>query len=290
MSDRPIPEPGDTPRLGLALGSGAALGLAHVGVIRALEENGLVPDVVAGTSIGGVVGAAYVLGVLDRLEAAARNVGWMEVLRLARIGIGTGSLLNGEAIEKEMRNYIGEVPFAGASRPFAVVACDIERNEAVTLRSGSVASALRASIAIPGIFAPVRHEGRLLADGGLKNPVPVSVCRDLGATHVIAVDVTGDYTGQVAAMGLSEGRDPGLYEVATLAFSIIMNAVAEANYRLYPPDALVVPRIGHVKPYDFGEGATLIDAGRKAALEALPDIRAMLGKPAPVQALETASS
>jgi len=288
MSDSPTPEPGDKPRLGLALGSGAALGLAHVGVIRALEESGLVPDVVAGTSIGGVVGAAYVLGVLDRLEAAARNVGWLEVLRLARIGIGTGSLLNGEAIEKEMRNYVGEVPFAGASRPFAVVACDIERNEAVTLRSGSVASALRASIAIPGIFAPVRREGRLLADGGLKNPVPVSVCRDLGATHVIAVDVTGDYAGQVAAMGIAEGNDPGLYEVATLAFSIIMNAVAEANYRLYPADALVVPKIGHVKPYDFGEGGTLIEAGRKAALEALPDIHAMLDKPASMKTVGTA--
>jgi NTE family protein len=253
-------------RLGLALGSGAALGLAHIGVIKGLEKRGIVPDVVCGTSIGAIVGAAYVFGVLDRLEGAVRKVGWREVLRLADFRFNKGGFLNGKSIVREVQGYIGEATFEDAERPFAVMASDLARNEAVTLSSGRVVDALRASISLPGVFTPVQMDGRVLVDGGIKNPVPVSTCRALGAETVIAVDVTGDYAGQAEAAGMVPGArfKGGLYEIASLSVAMIMSQIAQANYIAYPADLRIVPKIGHVRPFGFHEGELLIEAGYQA--------------------------
>ncbi len=265
------------PRLGLALGGGAALGLAHIGVLRVLLDNGIVPDVVAGTSIGAIVGAAHLFGKLDELEAAARGVTWLEVMRLSDVRIGNRGLLAGDAVVKEVQRYIGEATFDDADRPFAVVASDLASGEEVVINAGSVAHAIRASISLPGIFPPVEREGRFLIDGGMTNPVPVSTCHALGADRVIAVDVTGDYSGQAAAAGIYPGGDfkGGLFEVVTLSWAMAMRRLAAANQTTHPAEVTIVPRVGHIKQFEFGQGEELIAAGRDAALACLPDLQAL---------------
>ncbi|MHA1158535.1 MAG: patatin-like phospholipase family protein [Alphaproteobacteria bacterium] len=262
-----------TPRpakIGLALGGGSALGLAHIGVIRALEERGIVPDVVAGTSMGAVIGAAYVFGVLDEVEEAAHGVNWFEVMRLLDIRLFRSGLINGDAIVNEMRRYIADAVLEDAGRPFAIVASDLANNEEVTINTGSAIDAIRASISVPGVFRPVQRNGRLLVDGGLKNPVPVSTCRAMGADRVIAVDVFGDYAGQVAAAGLVAGEkfDGGLFEMATMSVVMAVSTIAEKNAIIDPAEVTIVPKVGHIKPYDFMEAEALIKEGR-AATEAV---------------------
>lgn len=274
----PLPRSGR--KLGLALGGGGALGLAHIGVLRVLEDHGFAPDVVAGTSIGAVMGAAYVFDKLDRVEVAARGVNWLEVMRLTDIQFGkTGGFLGGSAITKEVRKYIDDATFDEADRPFAVVAADLATDEEVTIRSGSVADGIRASISIPGVFTPVAKDGRLLIDGGLKNPIPVSTCHDLGADIVIAVDVTGDYAGQAANAGIVPGEDfkGGIVEIVTTTMAMVMRQVAQARLATNPPDVLIVPKIGHVRPFAFGRGEELIAAGRDAANAAIGDIEVAIG-------------
>ncbi len=266
-------------KLGLALGGGGALGLAHIGVLRVLEEHGFIPDIVAGTSIGAVMGAAYVFDKLDQVEDAARGVNWLEVMRLTDIQFGrSGGLLGGSAITKEVRKYIDDATFDEADRPFAVVAADLATDEEVTIRTGSVADGIRASISIPGIFSPVARDGRLLIDGGLKNPVPVSTCHDLGADVVIAVDVTGDYAGQAANAGIVSGEEfkGGIVEIVTTTMAMIMRQVAQGRFVNNPPDVLIVPKIGHVRPFAFGRGKELIAAGRDATAKAISEIEAAI--------------
>ena len=270
------------PVIGLALGGGGALGIAHIGVIRVLEENGIVPDLVTGTSIGSIVGAAYVFGKLDEVEAQLQSMTLLEMMKLADIQLWKSGLLGGDAIVRQIRKHIGIATFAEADRPFAVVAADIAHDEEVILHQGDVAAAIRASISLPGIFTPVLDHGRVLIDGGMKDPVPVSVARQMGAELVIAVDVTGDFAGQAAASGIIPGSRlrTGILEVVTVAFAMVMKELALARNLLHPPDVLMTPAIGHIKQYAFDRGGELIAAGREAATAALPAIEAALARPA----------
>ena len=266
------------PKLGIALGGGSAHGLSHIGVLRALEEQGLVPDVVAGTSIGAVIGAAYVFGKLAEVEAAARRVNWLEVFRLSDIQFGKNGLLGGNAIVREIRSYLGDATFADAGRPFAVVAADLIKDEEVVFRSGPVADAIRASLSIPGIFSPVARDGRLLVDGGIKNPVPVSICREMGADVVVAVDVSGDRLAQGGLAGDTNREDfrPGMVEVLITTMAMVMKQLAHPRFLTNPPDVLIVPKVGHVRPYAFHRAPELIEAGRAAAIDAIADIKVHL--------------
>lgn len=249
--------------------------IAHIGVIRVLQENGIYPEVVSGTSIGAMVGAAYVFGKLDDVEGQLGNMTLLEMMRLADIQLWKSGLLGGEAIVKQIRRHIGDATFADADRPFAVVAADIAHDREVVFDEGDVALAVRASISLPGIFTPVLDRGRVLIDGGMKNPVPVNVARDLGADVVVAVDVTGDFAGQAEASGIVPGPKlkTGILEVVTVAFAMVMKELALARNIIHPPDVLVTPEIGHIKQYAFDRGGELIAAGREAALVALPAIK-----------------
>lgn len=264
------------PKLGIALGGGSAHGLSHIGVLRALEQQGLVPDVVAGTSIGAVIGAAYVFGKLAEVEAAARRVNWLEVFRLTDIQFGKNGLLGGHAIVREIRSYLGDATIEDASRPFAVVAADLIKDEEVVLRSGQVADAIRASISIPGIFSPVAKDGRLLVDGGIKNPVPISICRELGADVVVAVDVSGDRRapGGLTGDAIPEDFRPGIVEVLITTMAVVMKQLANARSLTSPPDVLIVPKVGHIRPYAFHRAPELIEAGWAATVDAIADIKA----------------
>lgn len=180
-----------SPRIGLALGSGSARGWSHLGVIRALERAGIVPDIVCGTSIGALVGAAYAAGQQDRLEPWVRSLTWRSVASLLDWKMGSGLMAGGKLAAFFRKNY-QDPGMENLGKAFGCVATDLATGREVWLRAGPVIDAVRASIALPGVFTPAVHEGRLLVDGGLVNPVPVSLCRAMGADIVIAVDLNWD--------------------------------------------------------------------------------------------------
>ncbi|MDH4285816.1 MAG: patatin-like phospholipase family protein [Gallionella sp.] len=177
------------PRIGLALGSGSARGLAHLGVIRAIEDAGIEVDFIAGTSMGALIGAIHAAGKLNELEATFRTFDWKKTVSFFDVVLPKSGLLDGARISELARAHIHADSIETLPKLFAAVATDIVSGEEVTIRSGDVIEAVRASISVPGIFTPVRSNGRILVDGGLTNPVPVSVVRAMGADIVIAVDL-----------------------------------------------------------------------------------------------------
>lgn len=184
--------PGATGRIGLALGSGSARGLAHIGVLRALEERGIAAEVVAGTSMGALIGAVHAAGKLDGLATTFQSFDWRRTASFLDIVLPKSGLLDGARISALVRDHVASASIAGLPRPFAAVATDIASGEEVVIRDGDVIEAVRASISVPGIFTPVRRNGRILVDGGLVNPIPVTAARALGAGFVIAVDLNHD--------------------------------------------------------------------------------------------------
>lgn len=177
-----------TGRVGLALGSGAARGWAHIGVIRALEAAGIRPEIICGSSVGAVVGAAYASGRLDEFEEWVRALDRTRVVRNLDLSF-RGGLFKAAQFFSFMAPSIPDREITTLDRPFAAVATDLESGREVWLRDGSIHAALRASVALPGLITPTRRDGRWLVDGGLVNPIPVSLCRALGAETVIAVDL-----------------------------------------------------------------------------------------------------
>ncbi|HEV3425906.1 MAG TPA: patatin-like phospholipase family protein [Paraburkholderia sp.] len=178
-------------RIGLVLGGGAARGWAHIGAIRALQDAGIKPDVVCGTSIGALIGAVYANGDLDWLEEWVSRLTWQTVVRLLDLRI-SGGLLGGRKVIQVFANQFNGCEISELQMPFAAVATELDSGRETWLQDGSVVDAVRASIAIPGIFTPVWHNGVWLVDGGLSNPVPVSVARGMRADCVIAVDLNND--------------------------------------------------------------------------------------------------
>lgn len=178
-------------KVGIAMGSGGARGWAHLGVLQALGELKIPVDYVAGTSMGALVGVFVAAGQLQQLRNVALNLDWMNSLSyFMEMSFSRSGLLKGHRFSKAIRNMISKHDFSDLDLPFAAVATDLESGEPVVLDRGDLLTAVRASISIPGIFAPVKHDGRMLADGGLVDPVPVDVVRRMGAEFIIAVDVT----------------------------------------------------------------------------------------------------
>ncbi|MFC2967307.1 patatin-like phospholipase family protein [Acidimangrovimonas pyrenivorans] len=175
-------------KIGLALGSGGARGWSHIGVLRALHEIGVVPDIVCGTSMGALVGGAYVSGALDELEGFARGLSQLAVARMIDLNLTSGGLIEGQAIAEALRELGFAESFAETEKPFIAVASDLYAGCEVWLREGDLVGAIRASIGIPGILSPIWKDGRWLMDGGMSNPIPVSACRALGADVIIAVN------------------------------------------------------------------------------------------------------
>lgn len=179
-------------RIGIALGGGAARGWAHIGVLKALAEMGVRPDIMAGTSIGALVGAASQVDQLDALEDWVCGLARLEILRLMDARLSGGGFMRGDRLMRALSHYVEDRNIEDLPTPFAVVATDLDTGHEVWLREGSLQDAVRASIAVPGLFSPVRLGDRWLLDGGLVNPVPVSVCRAMGADIVIAVNLNRD--------------------------------------------------------------------------------------------------
>ena len=179
------------PVLGLALGSGSARGWAHFGVLHAMREMGMSPDIICGTSIGSLVGAAYAAGEMDRFEQWVLGLGMRKVFGFMDFNLG-GGMIKGDRLIDFLREHFVQETMEELGAPFGCVATDLHSGAEVWLRQGSLADAVRASIALPGLFKPVVHEGRMLVDGGLVNPVPISLARAMGADIVIAVDLNAD--------------------------------------------------------------------------------------------------
>ena len=182
-------------RIGLALGGGAALGWAHIGIIRELTAQGFAIDVVAGTSIGAVVGACHAAGRLETLESFARGLNRRRVFAMMDLSLGGSALIGGTRLRRQLVQELGGLRIEDLAIPFAAIATELGSGREVCLRAGDVVEAIRASYALPGIFEPVMIDRRWLFDGAMSNPVPVSVCRALGADLVIAVNLTGALPG-----------------------------------------------------------------------------------------------
>jgi NTE family protein len=198
--ERPAPAPPPRPTIGLALGGGAARGLAHIGVLRALIRAGYEPDIIAGTSIGALVGGLYAAGRFDKLADWALSLKRRDVISLVDIAISGGGLMGGSRVAQLLEREVGETRIEDLPIAFAAVATEIGTGHEVWLTRGRLMTALRASYALPGILPPVRIGGRWLMDGALSNPVPVSVTRALGARLVIAVSLNADALGRATVI------------------------------------------------------------------------------------------
>ncbi|MBV8030819.1 MAG: patatin-like phospholipase family protein [Betaproteobacteria bacterium] len=277
------------PRIALALGSGSARGWAHIGVIRALEKAGIRPDMVCGTSIGALVGAAYAAGELDRLERFVLGLGMREVVGFMDVGLA-GGVLKGDRLIEYFRREFADRPIEELPTPFAAVATSLTNGAEAWLRSGSTLQAVRASIALPGLFAPVRSEGRLLVDGGLVNPVPVSLARAMGADLVIAVDLASDILGRRfradteappagaewlrklrenlgALMPAASADDlpmPSVVDVLASCMDIVQVRVARSRLAGEPPEVTIAPRMAHLRLLDFHRAKEAIEEGHRA--------------------------
>jgi len=280
------------PLVGLALGSGSARGWAHVGVIRSLEQAGIRPDLVCGTSIGALVGAAYAAGELERLEQWVLGLGFKDVVAFMDVSLSSG-LLKGERLMDFFRRNFVDRPLEELAMPFAAVATSLRTGAEVWLRHGSTLDAVRASIAVPGLFAPALREGSVLVDGGLVNPVPVSLARAMGADVVIAVDLGSDILGRrlrphppaqapagevgewirklqgnlgalIPAHSPDEPTMPFLLNVLTTSIDIMQVRISRSRMAGEPPDLVVAPRLAHFGLLDFHRAKEAIEEGKRA--------------------------
>jgi NTE family protein len=297
------------PTLGLALGGGAARGFAHIGILRTLVANGIVPDIVVGTSIGAVVGASYAAGHLDTLEQWARGLQPRNIFGYLDIRLNGSGLIGGSKLATQLEASFGSTLVDDLPLKFASVATEINTGHEIWITSGRLVDAVRASYALPGIFEPVLVGERWLVDGALVNPVPVSVARALGAEIVIACNVSTDVFGHgtiISAHGtppeagatepepvpekrgfgklfsaekavkrefFGSGGRPGISTVMVEAFNIMQDRITRARLAGDPPDVLISPRVGKVGWFDFHHADAIIAHGTRAAERSIESIQ-----------------
>ena len=285
------PVPARKSGISLALGGGAARGWAHIGVLRALDEADIQIDMIAGTSIGALVGACYLAGKLDELEDFARGLTKRRIFGLLDFKFAGSGLLSGMRLDARMQKHMAGLTFADLPKPFVCVASEIRTGHEIWLSSGSLVQAIRASYALPGVFEPVACNGRVLVDGALVNPVPVSVCRAYEQHLVVAVNLHYDLFGRAAVIKHSAGEltvereEPsklggqtkesrlGITGVMVEAFNIIQDRISRARLAGDPPDLSLQPKLGHVGLSEFHRAAEAIDVGYETTVERLPELR-----------------
>lgn len=284
-------EPARQPQqgIGLALGGGAARGWAHIGVLRALDQAGIKIDMIAGTSIGALVGGCYLAGKLDELEEFALGLTKRRIFGLLDLHIGGSGLFGGMRLTQRMREHIDGITFETLDRPFVCVASEIDTGHEIWLSSGSLVDAMRASYALPGVFEPVRLKGRTLVDGALVNPCPVSVCRAYEKRMVVAVNLAHDMFGRSAVIKLKHDpargadndapapapRHPrlGITGVMVEAFNIIQDRISRARMAGDPPDLMLSPELGPIALTDFHRAREAIDLGYEATMARLAELQ-----------------
>src|SRR5260221_6490886 len=291
-------------RIGLALGSGVARGWAHIGVLRALGRMGIKPDIVCGTSIGALVGGVYLGGRLDELENWARQLNKMRLSRLFDFQFGSGGLIAGRRILQIFDHELRDRTIEDLPARFACVTTEFGTGHEVWLQSGNLLEATRASYALPGLFPPVKIDGRWLLDGALVNPVPVSVCRALGARIVIAVNLNADAFGESTAEAENDSRPmppaaagamngmpgvalvrqlvsrengaPSLFSVMSSSLNIVQDRLTRSRLAGDPPDVTHPPRLGDIGLIQFGRAEESIAAGEQAVEHAAASLGEVL--------------
>ena len=294
------------PGIGLALGSGAARGWAHLGALRALSDLGIVPDVICGTSMGAVAGGFHLSGQLPALEDWARQLTKLRMVRFMDLGMARNGLIAGNRLFAEMERSLGDCLIEDLPIPFAGVATDLYTGHEVWLTEGRVIDAIRASFSLPGLFEPVLIDGRWVIDGAVVNPVPVSVCHALGAEVVIAINLNTPVNGKnggslkrpagvlgfeplprlsgtvlrrrggkakTSGLEESDGDTPRLLNVLASTLNIVQDRVTRSRLAAQPPDVNIVPRVGKIGLLDFHRAAEAIEAGAVAILQAEAEIR-----------------
>lgn len=293
------------PVIGLALGSGAARGWAHIGVVQALARHGIKPDVVCGSSIGALVGAALVSGRVDALGEWVRSLDWQDVVAMLDISL-KGGLIRGDRVVQHCSQHFFLPDFSDSPVPFACVATELSSGREVWLRDGGIADAVQASIALPGLFSPVLRHGRVLVDGGLVNPVPVSLCRALGAEIVIAVELGSGVVGTIArkdrrralrgeenwtqkmlnTIGFRSGDAvadpidvamPSFTDVVTCSINIMQMRIARSRLAGEPADILISPRVAQLNMMEFDRASEAIEEGEAAVERVKPLLEQVLG-------------
>lgn len=252
-------------RLGLALGGGAARGFAHVGVIQVLEENGIRPSLVVGTSAGSMVAAFYASGRNgSQLQRLAET---MEEAALTdwNLPLSSRGMIKGEGLARYVGSVTGNKRIEDLSMPLGIVATDLNSGQGVLFQRGDIATAVRASSAVPAMFDPVRIGGRDYVDGGLVSPVPVRYARQMGADVVLAVDISSTPESNKAT---------GMLQVLLQTFTIMGKSINE--FELREAEVVVKPPLDGVGSASFGERQRSIQAGRKAMLQALPELKRFL--------------
>lgn len=299
------------PAIGLVLGSGAARGFAHIGVMRVLQAHGIVPDIIVGTSMGALVGGCYAINQLDALEEWARSLTRRRIIGYLDVTLAGSGIIGGSRLAHRLEQSIGDIGIEDLPIRFAAIATEIGTGHEVWLTRGSLVLALRASYALPGIFSPVQLGGRWLADGALVNPVPVSAARALGARVVIAVNMDADRFGRGATIA-SHGADPSdghtvsdaesprngfsrlrnmfsaeralrrrivagkerpsFSTVMIESFNIMQDRLTRMRLAGDPPDIHITPRIAGIGFLDFHRAAEAIAIGEAAAEKAIDTI------------------
>ena len=272
-----------SPKIGLALGSGAARGLAHIGILKALKEAAIPIDMVAGTSMGAIVGACFAKdGEITAVEETTLKTNWKQLARLLDPSLRSlkKGLIRGQRIEELLYFLIGDATFEDLKIPFAIVATDINTGQEIIIKEGPVVEAVRASIAIPGIFIPVTVEGRYLVDGGLTNAVPTDVLRSMGANFIIAINVLTEPQKRKRAIDhLEKGRTSNIPNI----FNILIQSIYIMEYEIIKreilsADIIIQPDVSNIEVFDFHRGEEAILAGYEAARNALPELQELIGK------------
>ncbi len=302
-------------KIGLALGAGGARGWAHIGVLRALNELEISPDIICGTSIGAAVGAAYLTNQLDELQSWAQGMGLLGMLGIIDVTFRRGGLVASERVFERFRNAHTDILIEDLPKSYGAVATDLSTGREIWLREGPMLDAVCASTAMPGIFPAVRAGKHWLVDGALVNPVPVSLCRALGADVVIAVNLNNELSAPsrpvMAEAGVATsstfeqltqrvstwmGRRPSIstrfladqieatanesapnvLEILAGSIDIMQDRITRSRLAGEPPDVLVTPRLGHIGILEFDRAAEGIAIGYAAASIMRPQIELAL--------------
>lgn len=266
LGEKPTPPPAPAPvKIGLALGGGAARGFAHVGVIKALEAQGIVPDIVVGTSAGAVVGSLYASGLNGfELQKLAME---MDEGQVGDWALPDRGVLKGEALQKFINRAVGNRPLEKLPRSFAVVSTDLRSGELNFFRSGDTGMAVRASAAVPGVFQPVLISGREYVDGGLVSPVPVRVARSLGAQFVIAVDISAKPR---------DGKTASTVDVLLQTFAIMGQSIS--RHETPEADIVIRPVTAELPATDFAGRHKAVLEGEKAAAAVMTELKDKLAR------------
>jgi NTE family protein len=296
------------PVLGLALGGGSARGWAHIGIIRALMEVGIEPSIVTGCSIGSIVGASYVAGNLQRLEDWVRSLSRLDVAGFYDLRLSLNGFVDADKLKEFLvHNVCAEDQLIDdLEKVYASVSTDLDTGKEVWFSKGPVLDSVLASIALPGLFAPVHNQGRWLVDGGLVNPVPVSLCHALGADIVIGVNLNGDVVGK-HRKPLPEGKTaegngtldrllgsiksysnnwfsseqsaldpPSLFDSIAGSINITQDRITRSRMAGDPPDVLLNPQLAHIGLLEFNRASEAIAEGRDCVNRMMSEIEHVL--------------